>query len=701
MYRTVVAGLLSFGLLATGTAVFAQPGAADRPRTPGSSAASPPAAAPGAPVPDSGLPKGARTWLVTSPDGKSRLTLALADLGGTGKRADGGAAPGGSRLYYQVENGPDNARVVVVRWSPLGITREDERFVDDLTFASTSARSINEAYALLGGKSRQVRARGQERTVVFQTPKRSRLEVVLRAYDDGVAFRYGFPGRGPATFTVTGEETGFQIPAGAVASLTPHSDSTKYTPAYEELWQAEVPVGTSSPKGAGWSFPALFRANGKWILLTEGGLDAGYAGTRLAKEAPGGLYRVRLPDAGEGEGYGDVNPRSTLPWATPWRIIVAGDSAAAVVESHAVTHVAAPSKIRDTRWIRAGRSGWSWWAESDSPKSYPAMVPYVDAASEMGWEYFLVDANWDEMKGGSWKELAAYAAKKNVRLLLWYNSGGPNNSVTEKPRDLMSDRAKRRAEMKRIADGGVAGIKVDFFQSDKQVTIRQYLELLADAADFKLLVNFHGCTLPRGWERTWPNLMGHEAVRGAEQYKFSRDFAARAPSHNAILPFTRNAIGPADYTPVTFTDSRFPHRTTNAHELALSVVIINGLQHFADSAAAYRGLPEAPRAFLKAVPAAWDETRFLVGEPGKLAVLARRSGREWYVGGINGEAQPKTLALALGFLGTRGRYQVTLIGDGANDRSFSNQTTSQTGADTLTVAVRGNGGFVLRAVPAP
>lgn len=636
------------------------------------------------------LPRGTAA-VATSPSGTTRIVAVLADLGG-----EPGYEPG-ARLYYRVEHGNKQARSVVLPWSPLGVHRGDQNFTEGLRWLSVSSKPVRDRYKMLTGKQLEQDAAAQETTVTLQGPGGGSLALDLRAYDDGVAFRYRFTDKTPGWFDVLGEETGFRVPVSATGYLMAHDTANLWRPAYENEWNADIPAGSAAPTSAGWSFPALFHTNKHWVLLTEAGLDRGFAGSRLAKDAPGGLYKVRLPDPEEGEGLGATAPRWTLPWSLPWRVIVVGEGLPTIVESSLVHHLAAPSKAKDTAWIKPGRSAWSWWAESDSPRDYNAMLPFIDMAQQMGWEYFLVDANWNTMKNGDWKQLATYAKSKNVRLLLWYNSGGPNNQVTEQPRDRMYEREKRRAEMKAISEAGVAGLKVDFFQNDKQVTITQYQDLLEDAADFKLLVNFHGCTLPRGWSRTYPNLMSHEAIRGAEQYKFSQTFPGAAARHNSILPFTRNVVGPMDYTPVTFSDSQKPHLTTNGHELALSVVFESGLLHLADSYKAYLGLPEAPKAFLKAVPVTWDETRLVGGFPGKEAVIARRKGKAWYVGGINGRDEAATAQVALGFL--KGKANVTIIADGDTDRTFASRTETHVPADTVAVPMRARGGFVMRIDP--
>ncbi len=431
------------------------------------------------------------------------------------------------------------------------------------------------------------------------------------------------------------------------------------------------------------------------MLLTETALNEAYCGSRLAQEATGGVYRLRFPDAGEGEGIGSVTPKHTLPWTLPWRVIAVGRTAGEILETTLVTDMADPSVLDDDSWVKPGRAAWSWWSDSDSPKDATKQKAYVDFAAEMGWEYVLVDANWNAMTTGTVEDVLEHAREKGVGAVLWYNSGGPHNKVTEMPRDRMLDRQLRRQELKWLRDQKVAGIKVDFWHSDKQDRIEQYIRLLQDTGRARILTNFHGCTIPRGWERTYPHLVSMEAVQGAEQYKFSKEFAARAAVHNTILPFTRNAIGPMDYTVTTLGDAAFKHLTTNAHELAMSVVFESGVQHFADSAASYRALPAEPKEFLKAVPAAWEETRCLEGDPGRKVVVARRGKDGWYVGGMSGLETETKVRVSLDFLG-EGTYRLTEISDGTDDRSFRSASRSVTAKDVVDVTMRPRGGFVLR-----
>ncbi|MEO7190776.1 MAG: glycoside hydrolase family 97 catalytic domain-containing protein [Vicinamibacterales bacterium] len=615
-------------------------------------------------------------WRVASPDGRTAIVLT--------RLPDG-------QLRWRATRG----NVAVLAPAPLGVKRMDQEFVTGLTLVRAAATvTVADQYQMPHGKRRMHRVSAREQTVTFANAKGARLEVVLRAHDDGVAFRYRFPETDTIARTVTEELTGFGVPAGAAGWIQPQQPVSQYGPAYEDLYK-ETASGTPAPAADGWAFPALFHIQqGPWVLITESGLDGGYAGAHLAQNAPDGIYRIKFPDPAEGRNVGAVEPKAALPWTLPWRVAIIGDTAPRILESDLVDDLAPATRLRDTSWIVPGRSAWSWWSESDSPKSAARLNAYTDLAAEMTWEYSLVDANWNLMTTGTIADVVAHAKEKKIGLVLWYNSGGPHNNVTEAPRDRMSDRVQRRAEMATLRSWGVKGIKVDFWQSDKQDRIQQYRAVMQDAADYQLLVNFHGATLPRGWEREFPHLVGMEAVLGAEQYKFREDFPTHAAWHNTVLPFTRNVVGAMDYTPVTFTDHKYPRITTNAHELALSVVFQTGVQHFADSIQAYHALPEAPRAFIRQVPAAWDEMRALEGEPGRAVVIARRDGTTWYVGGIAANAA-QTASVRLNFLGA-GPWQMTLIQDGASDREFASRTAAVTGADVIAVPMRARGGFVMR-----
>ncbi|MFC1890072.1 glycoside hydrolase family 97 catalytic domain-containing protein [Thermodesulfobacteriota bacterium] len=637
-------------------------------------------------------------WSVTSPDGRVTVVVKMADLGGT---AD---YPAGENLYYRVLlNGTE-----ALAWSPLGITLEGRDFLTDLAMEERTLREVNEPYEMLSGKSSAHVDHAREMILRFADVDGEGLEILFRAYDDGAAYRYRLLGAGPAT--VTGEHSGFRVPP-ADGWMQPHDFPGISKPAHERNYE-KVRAGDESPRD-GWGFPVLFRLDDtdSCLLITEAGLDRGYCGTRLAQTATDNVYRVRFPSRGEGLGRGEVNPTWTLPWATPWRVIILGELAD-VLESVMVDNLSAPpegERDRDFSWVRPGRAAWSWWSQATGDEALQR--EYVDSAAEFGWEYILVDARWDQWPDPETQipGLVDYAAEKGIGILLWYNSGGLHNlMLTETPRNRMLDPDVRRTEFDKLSDWGVKGVKVDFFHSDKQDRIQQYLDILSDAADTLMLVNFHGCTIPRGWQRRYPNLMTMEAVHGAESYK---PFFVDRPTalNNVHLSFTRNVIGPMDYTPVTFAGALQRRGITYAHQLALSVIFESGLQHFADQAdssedAGYRKVfGDYPFVgdFMRHVPAAWDETLLLDGDPDSHIVLARRKGEAWYVGGMNGlEDADLEVPAPLGFLGD-GTYDMVLIRTGCLPDELVLEEWETTAAGTLTHTMGPRDGFVAYLTPAP
>ncbi|MHC4751819.1 MAG: glycoside hydrolase family 97 N-terminal domain-containing protein, partial [Planctomycetota bacterium] len=445
------------------------------------------------------------------------------------------------RLEYKV----DYSGKEVISYSPLGIVRNDQKFTNNLKFIETvGGPVIDETYIMPHGKRRICRNHYVESTVEFQNDSGAKFELIIRTHNDGIAFRYRFPETSDKTYTVSKELSGFQLPTGGRVWLHPSDRATKYAPAYETYYLDGLSVGTPSPNKEGWAFPILFmNADGsRWGLITEAALDPTYCGCRLEQNAPEGLYRIRFPSEGEGNNSGEVCPSSKLPWTTPWRVIILGDCLAPIVESTLVINLNPPSILEDNSWIQPGRASWSWLFDHDSPQDHDKLRKWIDLAAEMGWEYSLIDANWTIMKNGTIHDLIAYANQKGVGLLLWYNSGGPHNTVTEKPRGTMFLKDVRRFEFDMLKKWGIKGVKVDFFQSDKQNIIQLYYDILKDAADYQIMVNFHGCTLPRGWSRTYPHLMTMEAVKGEECYSFDERYPKMALAYNTIIPFTRNVV---------------------------------------------------------------------------------------------------------------------------------------------------------------
>lgn len=614
--------------------------------------------------------------VLDSPNGELRLAFGLDAVG---------------RPSYRVERTVDGVDAVVIDDSTLGL----ELTIGGQSVALRSgARNVvlgdvmerTDSFALPTGKARESSIRANTSVVSF-TGFESGRSLVLDAWvdDHAVAFRYRVDAP-DSSIRLEWERTSFALPADSEAWLQGHDEPSFVTPAYEQLRSGVVPANQPGRSAAGWTFPSLFRTADSWALLTEANLGAGAAGSHLSPVVEDGEYFIDLADRGEGNGFGDPRPVSLDEWSSPWRVMVTSGDLGDIAESNHVRHLSAPA-VGDFSWVRPGRVSWSWWSDHESSRDPDAIRPFIDLAADLGWEYSLVDANWDTFAASELEALVDYANRRGVGLFLWYNSGGPNNVVPEEPRDLMDDARVRSAEMARLAELGIAGIKVDFFHSDKPVQIQQYRDILQGAADHQLLVNFHGSTVPRGWSREFPNLMTMEAVRGAEIYTFDSRFAASAPRQNTIIPFTRNVVGSMDYTPVILGDT-VRRLTTNSHELALSVVFESGLQHFADTPDAYGATPEEVGRLLSDVPVVWDESRLLSGHPGEHVVMARRSGLQWWVGAINGTSEPLSVPVDLAELGLDPSAQVTQVCDNLAWDGVSGRTTDWDDPDQYTIGQR-------------
>ncbi|HNN01654.1 MAG TPA: glycoside hydrolase family 97 catalytic domain-containing protein, partial [Turneriella sp.] len=424
------------------------------------------------------------------------------------------------------------------------------------------------------------------------------------------------------------------------------------------------------------------------------------------------LYTVALPALKEGNNRGAVEPTGQLPYATAYRVILCCDLKM-IAESTAITDLSAPLDKKFAgklpQWVQPGKATWDWLSYVSTGDA-ERQKKYIDAAHEFGWQYTLVDANWNKWNNGNaeplLRELVDYAGKKRIGLWLWYNSGGPSNTITEEPRDLMHERSKRRTEFERLRKIGIKGVKIDFWQSDKQAMVQQYIETLEDAADFQLMVNFHGSTTPKGWQRRFPNLMTMEAVKGAEWYQFP---VFRGPNahDNVYYALTRNVIGPMDYTPLVFAQALDQQKISYAHSLALSVVFESGVQHFADNAddaaKGYRKLfanfPFA-REFLRNVPVTWDHTLLLEGNPETHVVFAREKQGVWYIAGISAVSTELQIRQPFTF-GTYGNYRAEWITEGETTDSLRYvETELHTGGrQYIDVKVKARGGFVLKLTP--
>ena len=472
-------------------------------------------------------------------------------------------------------------------------------------------------------------------------------DMLLRVYNNGIALR--------------NTEVTYRIPEGMHRWMQQWCDSYEgFFPLDTTYKIAPIPSysGISKSKEGWnnhWGYPALLEpTDGIFVLLSEANIEQGQSASSLFNE--GEWYRVTPAETIKGKTCDH----------TPWQLAIIG-SLSDVVESTLVTDVSDPCKIKDTSWIKPGAVSWIYWAYNHGSNDYNIIQKYVDMARDLQLPYVLIDAEWDEMKDGKTIEDAVnYAKAQGVKPLIWYNSsvGWVDGAPTPKFRlNKADDREREFAWLEKI---GVAGVKIDFFSGDTQRNMDYCIDLLESAARHHLLVNFHGATIPRGWQRTYPNLMTTEGVYGAEWYNNVATFTDKAACHNATLPFTRNVIGPMDYTPCTFSDSQHPHITTKAHELALTVLFESALQHLADRPESYMVQPQEVKDFFTNLPTVWDETHLLSGYPGESVVMARRNGKTWYIAGINGTNQEKELTIdkkAIGKFSKATLFEDTSKGD--------------------------------------
>ncbi|WP_100609906.1 glycoside hydrolase family 97 protein [Confluentibacter lentus] len=615
---------------------------------------------------------------VVSPNNKWKVELKNEQSASTGK------------WFLKINSIKENTNSEIIPKIDLGLLRSDQDFSNELKFIKADKpKLINENYTSLHGKSSQRSNSGNEIVLYFENPSKAKLNIIVRAYNDGVTFRYEFPEK-TGTFKIKDELTAYKIPDSTNRWLEKFDLSNEGL--YTNMKDASVQQD--------WCYPALFNTKGdadNWYLIHEADVDRQYAATKLTNTITNSDYKVTLP--GADEGVGEPLPTINLPWKSPWRVIIMG-SIAEVVESTLVDDVSSPSVLTDTDWVKPGVASWNYWSNNHGTKDYKVVTEFADLAAEMGWPYTLLDWEWDQMEnGGNLEDALKYIHSIGVKPLMWYNSG-MFKWVTSTPVDRMKTHENRMEEFAKLNKLGVYGIKVDFFLSEKQDMIKYYLDILDDAAKFKIMVYFHGCIVPRGWQRTYPHLMTFEAARGAEWYNNGPELTTSAPEHNNVLPFTRNIVGSMDYTPVTFTNSQFAHITSYGHELALSVVFESAMQHMADRPEGYRNLPDAPKTFLKHVPSTWDDTKLLDGYPGKFTIMARRKGLDWYIGGINSDGRrEKVQNLKFDFLPEGTSYKLTLIADGAHDTLFSTKYMVVDKSTSIDVTMLRRGGFAAYLSP--
>jgi hypothetical protein len=622
---------------------------------------------------------------ITSPDGK--LVVTVADMDG--------------RPSYSVSY--DN--VLFLKPSPLGIIANIGDFSSGMSLEkNVSTNKIDETYELASIKKSKVHYVANEAVFSFTQQGKTIYDVIFRISNNDVAFKYKMYPQGETLSCVVKQEvTGFVFPDGTTTFLCPQSKPmggfARTSPSYETSYTADDVAGKNG-WGEGYTFPCLFRnGDNGWVLVSETGVNGGYCASRLLGHKEG-VYTIGFPQEGEANGNGTVSPGIALPGETPWRTITVGKTLAPIVETTVPFDVVKPLYQAKGEYTY-GRGSWSWIIGMDGSTNYKEQLRYIDFSAAMGYQSVLVDALWDKQIGrDKIEELAKYGKNKGVALYLWYNSNGYWNDAPQTPRSIMDNAIARRKEMKWMQSIGIRGIKVDFFGGDKQMTMQLYEDILSDANEYGLLVIFHGCTLPRGWERMYPNFASSEAVLASENLHFSQGSCDNEAFNATLHPFIRNTVGSMDFGGSALNKyynadnaPRGSRRvTSDVYALATAVLFQSPVQHFA---LAPNNLTDAPSwaiDFMKEVPTTWDEVRFIDGYPGKYVILARRHGDKWYIAGVN--AQKETLKL---------KVNLPMFSNGEKVRLFSDDKALQGGVkqieigkkQELQLAIPCNGGVLI------
>lgn len=622
---------------------------------------------------------------ITSPDGK--LVVTVSDTDG--------------RPSYSVSY--DN--VLFLQPSPLGMVANIGDFSSGMSLEkNVSTNKIDETYELASIKKSKVRYVANEAVFSFTQQGKTIYDVIFRISNNDVAFKYKMYPQGETLSCVVEQEaTGFVFPDGTTTFLCPQSKPmggfARTSPSYETSYTADDAAGKNG-WGEGYTFPCLFRnGDNGWVLVSETGVNGGYCASRLLGHK-GGTYTIGFPQEGEANGNGTASPGIALPGETPWRTITVGKTLAPIVETTVPFDVVKPLYQAKGEYTY-GRGSWSWIIGMDGSTNYKEQLRYIDFSAAMGYQSVLVDALWDKQIGrDKMEELAKYGKDKGVALYLWYNSNGYWNDAPQTPRGIMNNAIARRKEMKWMQSIGIRGIKVDFFGGDKQMTMQLYEDILSDANEYGLLVIFHGCTLPRGWERMYPNFASSEAVLASENLHFSQGSCDHEAFNATLHPFIRNTVGSMDFGGSAlnkyYNADNAPRgsrrMTSDVYALATAVLFQSPVQHFA---LAPNNLTDAPSwaiDFMKEVPTTWDEVRFIDGYPGKYVILARRHGDKWYIAGVN--AQKETLKL---------KVNLPMFSNGEKVRLFSDDKALQGGVkqieigkkQELRLAIPCNGGVLI------
>ncbi len=624
-----------------------------------------------------------------SPDGKMAVTV---------------SDQGGKATYQVTLDG-----TVFITPSPLGVVMNFGDLSQGLTLKDCQTTTVKDEYSLKTIKQSHVNYEATEAVCQFEKDGKPAIDVIFRVTGRDVAYRYKIYGGKKDMFSavVESEASSFILPEGSTTFLCPQvkpmGGFARTYPSYETSYTWDDEMGKNG-WGQGYTFPCLFKTPQGWVIISETGTDGNYVGCALKNDG-GAKYSIDFPQASEMDGWGTPNAKVALPAQTPWRTMTIGTTLAPIVETTVANDLVQP-KYKASKDYTYGKGTWSWIIRMDGSCNFKEQKEYIDFSAALGYRSVLVDAHWDSQIGyDKVAELSRYAQSKGVGLFLWYNSNGFWNDAPQGPRHKMNKSSVRRQEMKWMQENGILGIKVDFFGGDKQVMMQLYEDILTDANEFGLQCIFHGCTLPRGWERMYPNYVASEAVLASENLSFGQGACDAEAKNGCTHVFIRNTVASMDWGGSalnkrysTGNDRGTYRRTSDIYALATAVLFQSSVQHFA---LAPNNLEDAPAwaiDFMKQVPTNWDEVRFIDGYPGKYAIIARRAGDTWYIAGINAEKQPvkKVISLPMFVKDT----QLTVYADDAkytNDPNVvgSVKTVKQNKKQQMNIVIPENGGIVI------
>jgi len=611
------------------------------------------------------------------------------------------------RLEVYLESGEPTYSVfynneVVLEKSGLGLKTNISDYSEALSFEGSETNSIEKNYESEKLKNSKINYKAQELTCTFSNKKGQKMDVIFRLSNNDIAFRYHLQKYSDTiAHVVTREFTGFNFPNTAKSFLTPQSKSMvgfqRTKPSYEEGYYLDQNITTASANNLGYTFPALFKTQNHWVLISETGVDGTYVGSHLSDPNEEGEYNIAFPESTENNSFGSTGAAISLPFSTPWRTITLGKSLKPIVETTISFDVVEPL-YEASQDYKFGRGVWSWIMWQDASMNYDDQVTYIDFAAEMGYEYILIDALWDQNIGyDRMEELIDYANSKNVDVFLWYNSNGVANDAPMTPRNKMYRAIPRKKEMQWLQENGVKGLKVDFMGGDKQQTIQLYEDIMSDANDYGLMMIFHGATLPRGWEVMYPNFISNEAVLASENLMFSQYANDQEARSATIHPFIRNTVGSMDFGGTVLNerynrnnDGGNVRKTSDAFQLATAVLFQTPVQFFALTPNNLEDAPEFAIDFMKNVPTTWDETIFIEGYPGEYSIIARRHKEQWYIAGINASKEAKKVSFSLPELEGN---KFSIINDSRKGKSEKKEINRKN--EKFEVTIQPQGGFVI------